>query len=126
MWRAVDILLGLEKSCKSCAQDLQDYSRLIGYLTEAAPTVLVVPTDRDVAGVDVAPPRFEVGARDVERGRRYKMVEDYRVLLAPAEVCDRIHIIIVKKILCQRRAALVQWSINELRRRVQTRGRDFR
>jgi hypothetical protein len=62
------------------------FTRLTGYHSESAPTVLVVPTDLDVAGVDVAPPSFEVVTRDVKRRGRDEMIEYDRVLLTPPEI----------------------------------------
>jgi hypothetical protein len=56
------------------------------YPSETTPTIFVEPTDRDVVGVDVAPPRFEICTRNIKRCRRYEVIEDDRVLFAPAEV----------------------------------------
>ena len=61
----------------------------------------VILADLDVAGADVAPPRFKFSARNVERSRRYEMIEDDRVLLAPAKLRERAQVVVVKEMLAQ-------------------------
>ena len=53
--------------------------------TEPAPAILVVPTDLDVVSVDLAPPIFKLFARNVVGRWGDQVIEDDRVLLAPAE-----------------------------------------
>ena len=67
-----------------------------------SPTVLVVPTDFDVAGADVAPPHFEVFPRNIKSGRRDQMIKHDRVLFAPAKGGYRTQVVVVEEMLRKR------------------------
>jgi hypothetical protein len=67
-------------------------------MPKSAPAILIVPADCDVARLDLAPPLLKFFARDVEGRRRNQVIEDYRVLLAPAERGDGAQIIIVEQV----------------------------
>ena len=68
----------------SCSSPAVSTSKLT-YNSPPAPTVLIVPTNLDVARINVAPPRFELFSWDVERGGRHQVIKDDSVLLAPTE-----------------------------------------
>src|SRR5712692_10314949 len=95
---------------------------------KSAPTVAIVPFDRDVARADFVPPGGEFRARDVERSRRHQMIEDDRVLLSPAKSGNRAQVIVVEEMLSQRPAArcAIQRTINQLRGGEHDRRRSFR
>ena len=67
-------------------KEAQKRKKLASDSPGSAPAILVVPTDHDVARVDVAPPRLKFLTRNVERCRGDEMIENYRVLLAPAKL----------------------------------------
>ena len=73
--------------------------RLIVSNAKPAPAILVVPADLHVARADIIPPLFKLLARNVERRGRDQMIEDDRVLLAPAKPGDRFQVIVVEKML---------------------------
>ena len=80
---------------------------MLTYNSQSAPTVLIVPADLHVTGADVAPPRFKFFARNVKRRGRHEVIENDRVLLAPAELRDRTEVVVVEKMSRERRAVPV-------------------
>src|ERR1700737_2754864 len=97
------------------------------YSPKPSPAILVVPADLNFACVDLAPPIFKFCTRDVERGRGDQMIEDDRVLLAPAEFRKCFQIVVVEKMSRNCAAGnLIQRVIDKLCRRIQERRRQFR
>src|SRR5688500_8094509 len=92
----------------------------------AAPTILVVPGDVHVPRPDLAPPRFKLVARNVERRWRHQVIEHDQMLVAPAERRDRAQVIVIEEMLPECGSAAVKWTIDQLRRQKQTRGRNLR
>src|SRR5688572_16699572 len=54
------------------------------------------------------------------------MIENDRVLFAPAKRGDGLQVVVIEKMLREWRAVAIQWSIHELRREKQTRRRNLR
>src|SRR5688572_4552481 len=93
-----------------------NFKHALPNLPESAPTILVMPTDHHVHTAQFAPPLFKLSSRNVESSRRNQMIEHDQMLLAPAKRRDRAEVVVIEKILAERRSAAVQWSIDQLRR----------
>src|SRR5688572_16058372 len=83
---------------------------------EPAPAIPVVPGYLDVLGFHVLPPLLEIIFRNVERRRGDEMVEDYVVLLAPAESAQMVEVVVVEKAVSDRLGGDVRGTIHQLRR----------
>src|SRR5688572_16770153 len=93
---------------------------------KSAPTVLVVPADRHIRRAQLAPPCFKLFTRNVKRSRRHEVIEHNQMLLPPTKGRDRTQVIVVKKILAQRRTPPIEWSIDQLRRQKDSNRGNFR
>src|SRR6185503_529379 len=74
-----------------------------------------MPANLHLPRLNSRPPRFELFAGKVMRGRRNQMIKDYDVMLAPPKPRQRRKIIAIKQL--ARRAAFpdsAEWPVNQL------------